>query len=111
MLARDKLCREESASALLLLPNKLPENDLHFPSKYPDYQPEVFHDPPNGFQDPSSFTSQSTASFSQCEENFCKKKFCKKSSNGIPSQTICTVPDLDVVEVCLLDAKWSCVVR
>lgn len=111
MLACDKLCREDSASALLLLPNKLPENDLHFPSKCPDYQPEVFHNPPNGFQDHSSFTSQSKASFSQCEKKFCKKNFSKESSNGIASQTICTVPDLDVVEVCLLDAEWLCVVR
>ena len=64
MFAHDKLCREDSTSALLLLPNKLSENDVNFPSKYPDYQPEVFHNPSNGFHDHSSSTNESGVSFS-----------------------------------------------
>ena len=110
MFAHDKLWREDSTSALLLLPNKLSENDVNFPSKYPDYQPEVFHNPPNGFHDHSSSTNESGVSFSQCEKKY-NKTDSIKSKSGIPCQTLSTVPDLDVVEVPLGNAEQLHVVQ
>ena len=98
MLAHDRLSREESSSALLLLPNKLSENDLCFPSKYPGCKPKMFHAHSSGFQEVPSFTSRSSVSLSH-SENEIRKKNVEKASYTTPLQTICTVPDLDVVEV------------
>ena len=101
MLDHDKLCRDDSSSALLLLPSKLAESDLNLSntcSNCTSCQSDVFHSSSNGFREYSSSVKQPPASMSLCEGNNSRKN-AKKPDNGILPQTVCTVPDFDVVEV------------